>query len=61
MSEDESGADEIDRLLDSIRKDWRRLSSAAGDFEQRRIKQEMQRRFEDLRRRLDEAPKRETP
>ena len=55
MSEDEDGQDNIDRLLDAIRRDWRRLSAAAGDFERRRIKQEMQRRFEELRRRLEEG------
>ena len=58
MSEDESVADEIDGLLDSIRRDWRRLGAATGDFERRRIKQEMQRRFEDLRRRLEQEPER---
>ena len=57
MSKDDSGFDEIDGLLDSIRRDWRRLIAAGGDFERRRIKQQMQQRFEDLRRRLDEGPK----
>lgn len=53
MNENDAGVDEIDVLLDSIRRHWRRLNAAGGDFERRRIKQEMQRRFEDLRRRLD--------
>ena len=54
MDEDKSGEDEIDRLLDSIRRGWRSLKSASGDFERRRIRQDMQRRFEDLRRRLEQ-------
>ena len=54
MSEDKSGEEEIERLLDSIRRGWRSLKSASGDFERRRIKQDMQRRFEELRRRLEE-------
>jgi len=52
MTEDGASEDEIDGLLDSIRSDWRRLSAAGGDFERRRIRRDMQRRFEDLRRRL---------
>ena len=52
MTEDGASEDEIDGLLDSIMSDWRRLSAAGGDFERRRIRRDMQRRFEDLRRRL---------
>ena len=55
MNEDEGQAADIDRLLDAIRSDWRRLGGADGDFQRRRIKQEMQRRFEELRRRLEEG------
>lgn len=52
MSDDESPAGDLDGLLDEIRRDWRRLNAAGTDFERRRIRRDMQARFEELRRRL---------
>ena len=54
MSDDESPGGEFDRLLDDIRRDWRRLGVATGELERRRIRKDMQARFEALRRRLDQ-------
>jgi hypothetical protein len=54
MSDDESPTDEIDRLLDAIRCDWRRLGAASTDFEKRRLRKAMQAAFDALQRRLQD-------
>ena len=56
MSDDDSLAGEFDRLLDDIRGDWRRLGAADSDPERRRIRQEMQARFDALRLKLEKDP-----
>jgi hypothetical protein len=56
MSDDDRPTGELDRLLDDIRGDWRRLGAAGSDLERRRIRQEMQARFDALRLRLEKDP-----
>ena len=53
MSDDESPDGDFDRLLDDIRRDWRRLGATDNDLEKRRVRKNMQARFEALRRRLE--------
>jgi len=53
MSDDESDADDVERLLEDIRGDWRRLGDAVTDLEKHQVRKEMQARFEALRRRLE--------
>ena len=56
MSDDENPLGEVEQLLEDIRGDWRRLGVAGSDLEKRRIRKEMQARFEALRRQLDDEP-----
>ncbi len=56
MSDDEGPDGDFDRLLDDIRRDWRRLGAADNELEKRRIRKAMQARFEALRRRLEKQP-----
>ena len=56
MSDDEGPDGDFDRLLDDIRRDWRRLGAADNELEKRRIRKGMQARFEALRRRLEKPP-----
>ena len=55
MSDDEGPDGDFDRLLDDIRRDWRRLGATDNELEKRRIRKAMQARFE-LRRRLEKQP-----
>ena len=55
MSDDESQTGEVDRLLDAIRHDWRRLADASTELERRRIRKAMHRCFEELRERLEQV------
>ncbi|HEY5412842.1 MAG TPA: hypothetical protein VIJ94_19155 [Caulobacteraceae bacterium] len=52
MSNDEVPTGDIDGMLDAIRSDWRRLGASSNAFQQRRIRRDMQARFEDLSRQL---------
>ena len=54
MSDDENPTGDIDRLLDAIRRDSRRLGAATTDFERRRLRKVMQALFEDLQRLLQD-------
>ncbi len=54
MSDDEGPTGDIDRLLDAIRRDSRRLGAATTDFERRRLRKVMQALFEDLQRLLQD-------
>ncbi len=56
MSDDESPSGDVDRLLDDIRADWRRLGAAGDDLEKRRLRKHMQTLFEALRDRLEADP-----
>ncbi len=56
MSDDESPLGEVDQLLEDIRGDWRRLGEAGSDREKRRIRKDMQARFEALRCKLENEP-----
>jgi hypothetical protein len=53
MSREQADGDGVDRLLDDIRSDWRRLGAAGDETARRQIRQEMQRRFDELRQRLE--------
>jgi hypothetical protein len=56
MSDEDSPSGEVERLVEDIRGDWRRLSAADSDLEKRRIRQDMLARFEALRRQMEDDP-----
>ncbi len=56
MCDDEGPTHDIDGMLDAIRSDWRRLGASTNPFQQRRIRRDMQARFEDLERQLAGDP-----
>ena len=53
VGQEQPETDSVDRLLDDIRRDWRRLGAAEGEDMRQRIRKQMQRSFDELRQQLD--------